>query len=1284
MSDARLMNQLNVVVNRLRRLRAVKASLACWTVIAISLLLMNYQGAPRQTQLLVLAGGIIVSILVSLWGGRSRPNDRTQAATEIEKEFPELDSMLLTCIQQKPSSAQWEFSFLQSELMSRVLEHSRLNNWSTAIHGLNQSRLSRIFAMLTCLLLAINASPQVISPVRPDVQSLVTETDTPPPLQIEVSVEPGDTEIEQGTSLLVLARFDKRLPTDVTLVATDQESREIRIPLNKSLDDPIYGGRIPSIEKDLTYRVEFDSQTSDDYSVTTFTYPELIKANAKIEFPDYTELDPETLEDVRRLSVVEGSLVNFDFLLSKELKSAAFVAEDGERIELQASTTDLNQRTLAWSPERPEKKKFQLELVDLNGRKNRDNPEFVIQVVPNQPPQLKVEFPSRDLRISPIEELALQAKATDDFGLVEYGLVYEKPSGEQESISLNDPAKNTKKSQMDHLLAVEKLKVEPEQLISYYFYADDIGPDGQKRRAFSDIFFSEVRHFEEIYRQVPPQPSQQQQQQDGTESGKLLEVQRQIVSATWNLIRSESRTTPSDKFLFSAELLFTSQEEALAMAQELLQEIQDEEMKLHLNEAMLLMTSTSQYFAEAIARQKVSSLQDARSQAQAAYQALLKLNSREKKVQQSQQSKSQSSQQKQQDRDRQLKALELKNDRDRYETERQAQQQQQQQEKRETSQVLNRLRELARRQEDLNEKIKELENKLREAETEEEKDELERELKRLQEEQEELLRNLDELQERMNREENRERMADAREQVEQTRERVLRASEALKRQQTSRALTEGTRAERELNQLKEEFKNENSSQFEDAVRDLRNDVRELAKDQQSVAEAMQADKKTTQQDQRPSLRPEEPSQDREQIATALEQQQQKLTSILDRTKELVEDSETSEPLLSQKLYKTMRELRKYEPEEALKGAAQLQRYGIEDDARKLEQQAQQGIQRLQQGVDDAAESILGDEGEALAAASQALDELTKAIENELKANSANSGESASETKQDPSATPSSATPLGQKSQGEQAEDSEQTGSQQPPADNSQQPGQQSQEQGDPSQQSQGQSSQQSPMPGSSPSEVSQQGKSQQPNANQPGESQSQTGQSPSHSESQSSSQSGQQSSSSNGTPGESQGSEQQSSQPSDSKPNLGQQIGNLFQESPNSPSGSASAGGGNRQVSMPLTGDEYREWSDQMRDLEEMVPSQELRSRVATIRERARQMRIDLKRHSKAPDRELVQTSIYGPMVELQQVIAEELARRNPDEKLVPIDRDPVPEKYSGLLKQYYEELARQRTDTGQ
>jgi len=96
-----------------------------------------------------------------------------------------------------------------------------------------------------------------------------------------------------------------------------------------------------------------------------------------------------------------------------------------------------------------------------------------------------------------------------------------------------------------------------------------------------------------------------------------------------------------------------------------------------------------------------------------------------------------------------------------------------------------------------------------------------------------------------------------------------------------------------------------------------------------------------------------------------------------------------------------------------------------------------------------------------------------------------------------------------------------------------------------------------------------------------------------------------------------------------------------------------------------------------LRDVEEMLDVPELRAEAARILERARNTRQDLKRHSKEPQWELVRMEIAGPLVELRTRVSEELARRESKEALVPIDRDPVPTRYSELVRRYYEELGR-------
>ncbi len=53
----------------------------------------------------------------------------------------------------------------------------------------------------------------------------------------------------------------------------------------------------------------------------------------------------------------------------------------------------------------------------------------------------------------------------------------------------------------------------------------------------------------------------------------------------------------------------------------------------------------------------------------------------------------------------------------------------------------------------------------------------------------------------------------------------------------------------------------------------------------------------------------------------------------------------------------------------------------------------------------------------------------------------------------------------------------------------------------------------------------------------------------------------------------------------------------------------------------------------------------------------------------------MVKSQISSPLTEIRDRVAEELARREKPDSIVPIDRDPVPTKFSELVRRYYEKL---------
>jgi hypothetical protein len=88
-----------------------------------------------------------------------------------------------------------------------------------------------------------------------------------------------------------------------------------------------------------------------------------------------------------------------------------------------------------------------------------------------------------------------------------------------------------------------------------------------------------------------------------------------------------------------------------------------------------------------------------------------------------------------------------------------------------------------------------------------------------------------------------------------------------------------------------------------------------------------------------------------------------------------------------------------------------------------------------------------------------------------------------------------------------------------------------------------------------------------------------------------------------------------------------------------------------------------------------MLTERDLREEVARVRDRARTVRTDFTRHGKEPQWDLVQQEIMKPLVELQEKLRDKLAQLESDEALVPIDRDPVPDRFADLVRSYFENL---------
>ncbi len=1272
---------------------------------AVLLLLFVHRSTGWTSPWLFLSLFVALSIWTLVTWRRSKraPLDFSVIARNLEAENPKLHALLLTAVEQQPDGITHELSYLQDRVIREALAEDRRGAWRTrAAQKLRRAQLGSA-AALVVLAVALLKLYQA----------------APPPIAIlhlmgrEVTVTPGDATVEKGSRLVVLAKFAGDVPAEASLVVRPANELERRLPLTKNLDDPVFGASLPDIQNELTYRIEYDGERTRDFRVTTFEFPRLERADARVTFPDYTGLPEKTIEDTRRVSAVEGSGLEYTFHLNKPVKSAMLVEARGRRgNEADGTNNQANPPppdggyTLLADTNRANvyvsnfklatSGRYELILVDDAGRTNKLPPLFVLEALTNRAPELKFAFPKGDQRVSALEEIAYQAEASDDFGLKGYGFAYNLAGQETKFIRLGTNAGPHAKQVFNHQVALEALGAQPDQLLNYYLWADDIGPDGQPRRTMSDMFFAEVRPFEEIFREGQPQdPNNQEQQPQGQQgqsaAEKLAELQKQIITATWNIQRRETARTPTPKFKPDIETVKESQANALEQVRSRMEEQDDPRAKALLATVEQEMAKAVAHLTAAADDRSLQALPPALAAEQSAYQALLRLAAREIEVAQGQPGQSGQSRRGQRAQ-RQLNQLDLRQSQNRYETERQAAPPQNPQQ-REQLQAFNRLKELAQRQQDVNERLKELQAALQAARTEAEREELRQRLKRLQEEQQQMLADVDELRQRMERPENQTSMAEARQQLDQTRAEVQQASEAMQQGDVAQAVSSGTRAQRDLQQMRDDFRKQSSSQFAEDMRELRSQARELAQEQAKIGEQLDALNGPT---QRKTLTD---ADERKELATKLDGQKQRMDELVKHATEVTQRSEPVEPLLSRQLYDTLRKatqddaknlqetsddlltqgrlrpgVEQYLRESrrggktAVEVSADLLREGLTTEADNLEQRARHSINELKAGVEHAAESVLGDDTEALRLARNELDELSRQLEREL----AQAQREWNTNRGAGPRPPEAADRLASGISANQPPDVRGTGQPQTSA------------QGERSGQPPGPpEAGQQPAPSQSPSDQSRQA-GQEQQGRQPG-SQAQLDQGGQPGEGEDGSQPGQRGRGEGGSqaaaaspqrgdndPGP--GGENQSGPRSGTRRNGGsREDGGGFLDQLHGEESGSFAGG-------PITGAEYSQWSDRLRDVEEMLDVPELRAEAARIRDRARTVRQESKRHAREPQWDLVIGEIAGPLVELRSRVREELARRESKEALVPIDRDPVPTRYSELVRRYYEELGRSET----
>ncbi len=933
---------LREIASRRRRQRFHGALAVSWLLIIIASIYLWQSGYSGGEFALGVVAALLVALIPVFFWSRRGLGDPHRIAKTIEKQHPELQTALLAAIEQNPD-ARGEYSYLQARLLALSLTASERDRW---VDRIPQPRLAlltgfNLIALFLFLILAcVFAFPKKGTAVP--LQAAVVEESHP---FLDIVVEPGDVEVERGTAVTIQANFGGVIPSKAVVETKDAEGQISSLELVRPFTGPMYQARIESVSGLLDYKVVVAGGESKTYRIDVFDRPVLVSSEAVLHFPELLEKEPETIKDPRTIRAGEQTRMDLTLVANVPGLTASLVAGKEDPIALYIDPADATR--FRFSTILTESVVWRILLTDSKGRTNHSRDTLEIKVIANKAPVVKVVLPIKGDKVTPIQEVMLEATVTDDVGLLATGMNYSLDG--EKWIEVNAVSSGEKDSpQISHTVDLEASGAKPNDLIMWNAWAEDVAPDGKVRRVNGDIHVVRVRHFdEEVY--------QKKVSGGGGSCKKLIKIQTDILNSTWAIRRDHAEISSAPPAPKDLETLVLSQEMAVELASRLESLQTDPADRQVATDAKLEMQDSLEQLRIAQKEYSTLPLEDAIGHQQGALRFLYKLLGNQTALVESEEGgKSDAEQGPKED-------LDLKNLDSPYKTEKQAKPEISE-EAAEAMRILNRLGELSKRQRDLNEEMKFLQIALNQAQTAAEKAEIERRLRQLREQQKELVENIDELREKTSEPNQKSARQDQKEALDEAREQSRQAKEDLDKEKLGDALAAGRRAEEGLEKLHEDFRKTSAANLANQLRELRNNARELEANQKELMGG-NIDKSTS-----PGL-----SQSKDSKADAASQKQD-FERLVEAVKQTAETAERSEPLVSQDLVKALRQADQDGLGKALEAMANGHPSYRDPE---VPAKASEGISNLAREIESAAERILGNEKQAL---TYARDELRRLAE----------------------------------------------------------------------------------------------------------------------------------------------------------------------------------------------------------------------------------------------------------------------------------------------------------------
>lgn len=495
----------------------------------------------RFTPQSILAARIIIAVLFGVLAYLllARPLMRRvsdeQVAMYLEEHEPSLEATIISAIEAERTGLSQESPALVRRLVESAIERARSIEEGRRVERAPLRRYAGALGAAMLVAIAIFLlGPSYMRHALSALLVLSRSVEAAAPYRIEV--KPGSTTVPRGADLAVSARLVGFQSDQASLMIRKSKTAAFeRLPLIRGESDR-YQGTLFDVNAPLEYFVEAVGVRSPVFSLNVADMPYVQRLELEYHFPAYTGLQPRKIEDGGDIAVVRGTEIRVRAVPTMPAAGGAIVIDDKTSVPLTVGADG----ALAANFTADHDGFYRVQLEAPKGPTVDASPKYSIDVLADQPPSVSFTKPGRDTSASPIEEVFLEARAEDDYGIASLDLVYSVNGGPEKTIKLFDSARRMPDVSAGHTLYLEELDVKPGDSVSYYARAFDNNSVAGRQRGLSDMYFLRVRPLQKEFRRAESQGGGQGQK---NQVGQLSEQQRQIIAATFNIQRDRKTTT---------------------------------------------------------------------------------------------------------------------------------------------------------------------------------------------------------------------------------------------------------------------------------------------------------------------------------------------------------------------------------------------------------------------------------------------------------------------------------------------------------------------------------------------------------------------------------------------------------------------------------------------------------------------------------------------------------------------------------------------------------------------